>query len=52
MGPKKKGDADNGEKVFEKLCSACHAFGSHGIGPNLQGVSGRPTASAEGFAYS
>ena len=52
MGPKKAGDAAKGEKIFANLCSVCHAFGSHGTGPSLSGVSGRPIASADGFSYS
>ena len=41
MGPKKKGDAEKGEKIFKAQCAVCHAFGSHGTGPNLAGVVGR-----------
>ena len=53
MGPKKNaGDPAKGEKQFKSLCAVCHAFGSHGTGPNLSGVAGRPVASAEGFSYS
>jgi cytochrome c2 len=35
-------------------CSACHAlrFESHGVGPDLMGVVGRPVASHEAFGYS
>ena len=49
---KKAGDAGKGEKVFKNQCAVCHAFGAHGTGPNLQGVVGRPLASADGFGYS
>ena len=52
MGPKGKGDPAKGEKVFKSQCAVCHAFGANGTGPNLTGVSGRATASADGFAYS
>ena len=43
----------SGEKIFKK-CVACHtiaAGGADGIGPNLQGIVGRPIAGG-GFAYS
>ena len=53
MGAKKKaGDAAKGEKVFKAQCAVCHAFGGHGTGPDLQGVFGRDTATADGFKYS
>ena len=42
---------ERGQKVF-RTCSACHtidAGASHGVGPNLWAVIGRPVASAEGF---
>jgi cytochrome c len=45
-------DADAGKKVF-RLCAACHALdGKNRVGPHLDGVVGRPVASAEGFRYS
>ena len=54
MPPKKKvvGEAGKGEKVFKSLCAVCHAFTSHGTGPNLVGVVGAPSASKDGFSYS
>ena len=51
-GKKKSGDAAKGEKVFTGLCAVCHAFGSHGTGPNLQGVVNSKPASKDGFSYS
>lgn len=35
-------------------CAACHALttGTHGIGPSLKGVYGRPAARAPGYRYS
>lgn len=48
------GDAANGEKAFRK-CAACHTATEDGpsrIGPNLFDIVNRPTAEAEGFAYS
>jgi cytochrome c2 len=40
------------ELAFETLCSGCHKTehdGSHGLGPDLWGVVGRPIAAAEGY---
>ena len=48
------GNAENGAKVFKK-CAACHsvdAAAGNKVGPNLNGVVGRKTASAAGFGYS
>ena len=48
------GDADAGRKLFPQ-CAACHAVGEgaqHLYGPMLNGVTGRPAASAEGYSYS
>ncbi|MTH34236.1 c-type cytochrome [Paracoccus limosus] len=45
-------DPAAGEKVFGK-CKACHKTdGSDSTGPHLNGVVGRPVASAAGFNYS
>ncbi len=47
-------DLAAGEAAFAR-CTACHtinAGGANGIGPNLNGVVGRPVASHAGFAYS
>lgn len=48
-------DLAKGEKLFGK-CVSCHTIapgGANGIGPNLQGVMGKPVGShAAGFAYS
>ncbi|TKW68144.1 MAG: cytochrome c family protein [Paracoccus denitrificans] len=44
-------DPAKGEKVFAK-CKACHKLdGTDGTGPHLNGVVGRPVASASGFNY-
>jgi len=47
-------DAAEGEKIFKK-CMACHAIGpgaQNKVGPELNGVVGRPAGSIEGFSYS
>jgi cytochrome c len=43
-----------GEAIF-KRCTACHKVGTgaaNGLGPHLNGISGRAIASVEGFTYS
>jgi len=47
-------DAALGQKVFLK-CKVCHQIGEGAkniVGPELNGVVGRPSGSVEGFAYS
>lgn len=49
-----EGDVALGEKVFKK-CAACHAVGpgaKNKVGPELNGVVGRPVASIADFKYS
>lgn len=49
-----EGDAENGAKVF-RTCAACHTVDKgqpHRVGPNLHGLFGRTSGSAEGFRYS
>lgn len=44
----------SGEQAF-LACAGCHSLEAgapHGVGPNLHGLAGRSTGSAEGFAYS
>jgi cytochrome c len=38
--------------LFEKQCTGCHALTSNHEGPQLQGVFGRTSGTALGFAYS
>ncbi len=48
------GDPAKGEKVFRK-CAACHTLSPDGkskVGPDLYGVIGRTTGTAEGFKFS
>ncbi len=48
------GDAALGEKVFTK-CKACHQVGEgakNAVGPELNGLIGRHSASIEGYSYS
>ncbi|WP_223641272.1 c-type cytochrome [Rhodobacter sp. TJ_12] len=47
------GDAAAGEEVFAKNCKTCHKVdGKNAVGPHLDGVVGRATATVEGFKYS
>ena len=49
-----EGDAAKGEKVFRK-CKACHAVGpgaKNKVGPELNGLVGRPAGSVDGYNYS
>ena len=47
-------DAESGNAVFRRQCASCHQVAQprNGVGPNLQGIIGRPAGSVEGFNYS
>ncbi len=47
-----EGDAARGQQLFEARCTGCHALNENRGGPKLQGVYGRTSGTAEGFAYS
>jgi cytochrome c len=46
------GDAARGKALFEKRCTGCHALTANKQGPQLQGVYGRASGTAAGYAYS
>ncbi|XP_076648282.1 cytochrome c [Halictus rubicundus] len=48
------GDVANGKKLFMRMCSMCHTVnpgGGNKMGPNLYGVTGRPSGTAPGFKF-
>jgi cytochrome c len=46
------GDASRGQALFEKRCTGCHSLDRNRQGPMLQGVFGRASGTAPGYAYS
>jgi len=46
------GDPARGKALFEKRCIGCHSLTANKQGPRLQGVCGRTSGMAAGFAYS
>jgi cytochrome c len=47
-----EGDAARGQALFEKRCTGCHSLDRNKQGPALQGVYGRTSGTAAGYAYS
>ena len=46
------GDPEKGKLLFEKRCTGCHSLTQNHQGPQLQGVLGRVSGTAPGYAYS
>lgn len=54
-GAEEIGDAERGEALFKKQCSACHQIGEgakNRVGPRLNGLFGRRAGALEDFTYS
>lgn len=41
-----------GEKIFKKMCGACHTFTKNKVGPSLENIIGEKAGSVEGYKYS
>ncbi|TWR84320.1 c-type cytochrome [Pseudomonas saxonica] len=49
------GDAEAGEKLYNKMCGGCHSIGENardGFGPQLNGVIGRAAGTSPTYLYS
>lgn len=46
------GDPDQGQRLYQARCGACHSLDKNRIGPMHRGVFGRPAGSVGAFAYS
>jgi len=49
------GDPAAGEKIFQSVCTSCHAIGpgaTNRLGPDLNGVIGRKAGTEAGYRYS
>jgi len=45
-------NAQDGQALFQKRCTGCHALDADHEGPRLRGVVGRPAGSVKTFQYS
>jgi cytochrome c len=45
-------DGQEGQALFQKRCSGCHALDADHEGPRLRGVVGRPAGTVKTFQYS
>jgi cytochrome c len=53
--PSAAADVEAGEAIFKQKCKVCHQIGESAknfVGPELNGLNGRKTGSAEGYSYS
>lgn len=46
------GNADNGKRLYESRCIACHSLDAHRVGPAHRGVFGSRAGSVQGYNYS
>lgn len=46
------GNREQGQQLFNQMCTGCHALDSEKEGPRLRGVFGRAAGAVHGFPYS